>query len=210
MKKQTQIIKTDIDWTEIKNTCRTTVNKEYTENAPKDKFKEDLLISEHSPIRSMKIKWHWNAIKSWVATHFSRHHIGIEKWIGTQRSDRTNVNRDESPQGTEVMMSMEANPQSIINMGRVRLCYQASKETREYMEDLKYTIHEEVDEHIANVSVPNCVYRGGCSEFPNTNCGFWDNFVKRHPDVNMLDIRERYKAYNEDFYNRMEKRYKED
>lgn len=43
----------------------------------------------------MKITWIWSQLLSWVSVHFARHHIGWEKFISTQRTDRTNVNRKE-------------------------------------------------------------------------------------------------------------------
>lgn len=200
----TRIIKTDIDWTLVKNECRTTVNKDSTDNIPSDNFKRSLLISEHSPIRIMSIHFSWDSIKSWVATHFARHWLGWDKWIGTQRTDRTNVDRDKAPQDTLVRMHVKANPQALINVGRFRLCYQASPETREKMEDLKETIYNEVDSYISDVIVPNCIYRMGCPEF-NT-CGYLQGFINwihnRYPELNdndLFDIQLRYELYNEYF-----------
>ena len=84
---KTIINKIDCDWVNIKNKCRTTTSKEYTDNIPKSTFKTKLLVSEHSPIRLWVVDWTWKEIMSWVATHWSRH-----KWecfISTRRSDRT-------------------------------------------------------------------------------------------------------------------------
>lgn len=190
------IIKTvNADWTDIKNECRSTVNKQETSVEPTQQFITKLLISEHSPIRLVNIKWRWENIKSWISVHFARHHIGVEKWISTQRSDRTGIDRDKSPQDTPVNMDMVANAQALINMGRFRLCYQAHKETRAYMEDLKNEI-EKVQPELANVMIPNCVYRHGCSEF--TSCGLWNRFAEymRKNDIKSDDIAARYDAYD--------------
>ena len=194
---KTIINKIDNDWVDIKNKCRTTVNKEYTENNPKSTFKTKLLISEHSPIRLLIVNWSWKNIKSWVATHFSRH-----KWecfISTQRTDRTGVNRDESPQSELVIMDGSANAQNLIDTARKRLCFQASKETRKLMEDLKITL-KETEPELADVLVPNCIYRCGCPEFEQ--CGFFDNYFMKHKydTTNIFDITERYEIYNKDFY----------
>ena len=55
-------------------------------------------------------------------------------------------------------MDMEANAQGLINMARVRLCNQASKETREYYESLKTKLHyKDETKEISNVLVPNCI-----------------------------------------------------
>lgn len=193
--KKTEIIKIKGDWQEVVNDCRTTVGKEELGKDPSVKFKREILISEHSPIRSMSVKWMWQNIPSWVATHFSRH-----KWecfIKTQRTDRTGTNRNELRQDAPVIMSGEANSQHLIDMARKRLCYMASTETREYMEDLKVAISEEEPE-LASVLVPNCVYRCGCPE-PN-GCKWFDHMAAKHLNLASTDIQQRYDTYNEVFY----------
>ena len=83
------------NWKEVVDDCRSTVNKPALNKEPSESFKKAILIAEHSPIRDIRIRWKWDNIKSWVATHWSRH-----KWecfIQTQRSDRTGVQRDKLP-----------------------------------------------------------------------------------------------------------------
>jgi hypothetical protein len=194
---RTQINKIDNDWKDIKNKCRTTVNKVHTDNIPDSEFKTNLLISEHSPIRLLKINWLWQGIKYWVSTHYVRHHNGIEKWVSTQRTDRTGFDRDNIGQGALVNFEAEGNAQAVINMGKVRLCYQAALETREWFEDLKLTIKEKESE-LADVLVPNCIYRCGCPEFQE--CGYWKNFKERYAKDDLTNIRVRYSLYNKEFY----------
>lgn len=204
MKKETKILKNDIDWTAIKNECRTTVNKNGTENEPTEIFKRKLLISEHSPIRIGHILFAWDSIKSWVSVHFARHWLGWDKWVGTQRNDRTDtgIDRNKAPQDTEVMMHVNANPQALINVGRFRLCYGASPETREKMEDLKMTIREDADKYVSDVIVPNCVYRAGCPEFTMCEEKFWIKFLEycKEHNLPLNTIQQRYDAYNQMFY----------
>ena len=198
MAKKTQIQKVDCDWLDAKNECRNTVNKDATDTPATNEFKKNLLISEHSPIRLLSIKWRWEGILSWVSVHFARHWLGWDKWISTQRSDRTGVDRNKQPQDTPVNMDVRANAQALINVARFRLCFQASKETRSYMEDLKSEISK-IEPEIADVMVPNCVYRGGCPEF--TQCGFWEKFVEKAENKeDLLDIHKRYDLYNKHFY----------
>lgn len=184
------------DWTRVKNHCRTTVNKEFTDNEPRDEFKQKLLISEHSPIRLLEVDWTWEDIPSWVATHWSRHKF--EKFISTQRSDRTEsaTPRSELFQDAPVTFDGFANMQSLIDAWRKRMCFQASPETRKLAEQFKVALHDIYPE-MADVLVPNCVYRCGCPEF--TPCGWFDN-VKWPDNCNMMDIRHRYEAYNKWFY----------
>ena len=194
---KTEITKVDADWVNVKNECRNTVNKEATDNVPGSKFKKDLLISEHSPIRLIRIQWRWAKIKSWIATHFARHWLGWDKWIGTRRTDRTGVDRDELRQDELVPMDISANAQALINVSRFRLCRQAATETREYMAALKTQINT-VEPEVAYVMTPNCIYRCGCPEFHE--CGYWQAFKAKHPDIDLSDIRARYDAYNQDFF----------
>ena len=170
----TNIQKINSDWIDIKNECRNTVGKEATNNDVSNSFKIKLLISQHSPIRLLSVKWRWQGIKSWISVHFARHWLGWDKWISTQRDDRTGNNRDISPQCTPVNMDINANAEALINVARYRLCYQAHKETRGYMYDLKNEISKHEPE-LANVLVPNCIYRSGCPEFKT--CGLWDRFI---------------------------------
>lgn len=145
-------------------------------------------MAEHSPIRSLIYCFKISNLKSWVATHFVRHHVGVEKWVKTQRSDRTGVNRDEIPQGALVDMELEANAQALINMSRKRLCNQASSETREVMEKMKDAVSEK-DEFMARVMVKECVYRGFCPEM--NPCGYskTEKFNKELSEYRNLDDR---------------------
>ena len=212
------------DWALVKNHCRTTVNKEFTEKEPSEKFKKALLISEHSPIRSLEVDWTWEDIYSWVATHWSRHKF--EKYISTQRDDRVDGSvfgdfdpvwldidgvehhpyktRNDKPQGALVRFDGSANAQQLIDAFRKRLCYQASPETRDLAVDFKMTLRETMPE-LSNVLAPNCVYRCGCPEFKMCKQRYFSTFMdyvgKENPDLYyMLDIQHRYDLYNEQFY----------
>ena len=154
---------------QVANRCRTTVSKGELGKEPTKKFKRKILMAEHSPIRSLIYCFKITNLKSWVATHFVRHHIGVEKWVSTQRTDRTGVNRDELSQSEEVMMELEANAQALINMSRKRLCMQASPETRQVMQAMKEEVAKK-DQYMAGVMVKECVYRGFCPEM--WSCGY--------------------------------------
>ena len=156
-------------WEDVANRARTTVHKDELGKEPGDTFKRKILRAEHSPIRSLIFNFKITNVKSWVVTHLVRHHVGVEKWVRTQRTDRTGVNRDELPQGEEIEMELEANAQALINMSRKRLCSQASVETREVMEAMKKEV-EKKDPIMAEVMVKECVYRGYCPEM--WSCGY--------------------------------------
>lgn len=168
-------------WEEVVNRARTTVGKEELGKEPSDKFKRKILMAEHSPIRGLIYCFKITNIKSWVATHFVRHHVGVEKWVKTQRTDRTGISRDELPQGAEVEMEIEANAQALINISRKRLCNQASPETREVMQEIKKEVSKR-DEFLANVMVKECIYRGFCPEINSCNYDKTEKFKKELED----------------------------
>lgn len=187
------------DWNEILNDCRATVGKAPLSKEPSQKFKENILLAEHSVIRSMSFKWIWENIPHWVGVHWVRH-----KWecfVRTQRTDRAGVPREELSQVEPQNFIGEGNIQHLIDTLRKRLCFQAAKETREYAEDLKYAIFEEGQKEIANVLVPNCVYRCGCPEKTGAPCEFF-NKLKKDTNGQILtdDIQKRYEIYNKWFY----------
>ncbi len=213
-------------WKLVKNHCRTTVNKAFTEKEPNEAFKRKLLISEHSPIRLITIDWTWEDIYSWVSVHWSRHKF--EKFISTQRDDRVDRDildfdpvwvdengnehhpyktRNDAPQGTLVRFDGYANMQNLIDSFRKRLCFQASPETRQLAEDFKIALHETKPE-LADVLVSNCIYRCGCPEFEMCKQAYFKQFLaqsvrKQHEDgvmYSMLVIQDRYDVYNEWFY----------
>ena len=185
------------DWKNVKNHCRRTMNKEFTENEPSENFKKALLISEHSPIRLIEFDWSWKNIPYWVSTEWSRHKF--EKFISSQRNDRQdNYDRNSARQDAPVNMDCFANEQNLIDAFRKRLCHQATKEARELAEDFKSELSK-THKLEADVLVPHCVYRAGCSE-PKC-CGYWQKFLKWCDDNNKAidTIQKRYDAYNEYF-----------
>jgi thymidylate synthase ThyX len=182
-------------WKSAKNKCRTTVNKAPSDVDASQEFIEDLLISEHSPIRMVGVAWSWEGIPYWVSTEWSRHKF--EKFISTQRQDRTGIDRGKSPQETPVNFEGYANAQNLIDAWRKRLCTCATLDARGLAIEFKRELHK-VEPQLANMLVPNCVYRCGCPEFKP--CPFWQGFKEAYPDVDMTDIRARYKAYNSIFY----------
>lgn len=202
MKTITKILKIKGDWEEVVNDCRFTVNKSDLGKEPSDRFKKHILIAEHSPIRDISFKWEWLHIPHWVTVHWVRHKW--EKFVATQRSDRTGVDRHTLPQDVEQNMRGEANIQSLIDTMRKRLCLQASTETRICAESLKKEIKKEGEKYISDVLVPNCVYRGGCPEYEKDNlnrCKFYENLMKDFKG-DSTNIQERYDHYNNKFYER--------
>lgn len=193
-----------LDWRRVKNHCRTTDNKGFTDKDATAEFKRKLLISEHTPIRLLEVDWTWKGIQYWVSTEWSRHKF--EKFISTQRDDRLKdeVPRGKKPQEAPVNYDGYANAQNLIDAWRKRLCNMATPEARELAADFKVALCSEAPE-ISDVLVPNCVYRYGCPEFKT--CGWFEAF-EAWADAHCTnsgwrtDIQARYELYNKWFYER--------
>ena len=192
---KTKILEFNVNWNSIKRACMRTVGKEGGKKEPSSEWKRKLLICQHSPIRKGVVTWRWDNIPFFSMGHFVRHHVGCTPYVSTSRSDRTNIPREERKQTDSVSMEMNANIQSLINMAARRLCFQADKTTREYMEDLVNAISE-YDEDIAWSLVPQCVARGGCCE-PFGKCAYYDNFSKTLTEEEQTNITKRYDKYKE-------------
>lgn len=155
-------------WQAVKDAAMNTVGSE-SGKYPSSEWKRRILLAEHSPIRQMVFTVRLTGIPYWVSVHLTRHKIGVEHFVSTQRTDRTGIDRDDLPQGALVNHTMVINAQALINISRKRLCGQASRETREVW---RMVINEigKYEPEIANMCVPECVYRGFCPEMKS--CGY--------------------------------------
>ncbi len=185
------------DWKRVKNHCRTTDNKDFTDNEATETFKKKLLISEHTPIRLLEFDWSWRGIKYWLSQEWARHRF--EKFISTQRDDRLKdkISRDNKSQGALVDFDGYANMQNLIDAWRKRLCYQATDEARRLAEDFKAKLHE-THPLESNVLQKNCIYRCGCPEFKE--CGYWTAFKNKYKNEDLTNIQTRYDLANKEFY----------
>jgi len=171
-------IKTKGTWRDIANSAILFFHNEEGIKEPSSLWKKRMLLCEHSPTRQLLIKAKWYDLMYWVSVHLVRHKFGIEHWVRTQRTDRTEFNRNNLPQGSLVEHEIEVNAQSIINISRRRLCNSASKETREAWKEFLNSFKENQQE-LFNVCVPDCIYRGWCYEFKS--CGYHktDDYKKK-------------------------------
>lgn len=155
---------TEQDWQWAKICTLNTIGKSSTK-LPTSEWKKKLIASEHSPLREIWFGFKM-VIPYWVSVHFVRHHIGVNHYVQTQRSDRQDkYDRNKAPQDTLVSHIMSVNLQELVFMSHKRLCKQASKETREVMQELCRLAIEAVPE-LEGYLVPLCKYRNGkCTEF---------------------------------------------
>lgn len=161
-------------WERALRAARNTVWKKATHTEPSDKFKKELCMSEHSPLRLVEYYIHIPKIKYWMTPHFTRHKIGVEWFQSSLRDDRVptgHYDRDTSPQGNFVSLDCQMNAAELIFMARRRLCRMAHVETRAMMYKILDAV-KEVDPIVVDFCVPNCVYRGVCPEA--FSCGYTD------------------------------------
>ena len=159
------------DWRSVADAARTTVGKESGEGEPSSKWKKNILLCEHSPIRKLMFNWKWANLPSFVSVHFVRHKYGIEHWVSTQRSDRTGIDRTKKTQDAPVSHECLCNASELMFISRRRLCSQASQETREAWNAVISEVAK-TEPEVAECCVPECVYRGFCPEFKS--CGYCD------------------------------------
>lgn len=175
------------DWKRVVNAARRTWGKDPIDREPSDKFKRQILLAEHSPIRLLEYDFTIADIRQWVTVHICRHHVGCEKFVHSQRQDinaQVEVitkrlieilkeegllregwrERDYMYQGETNEMDMTCNAQSFMSISRKRLCYGCpSPETRQAWEVVIEALRE-VDPILAEKCAPDCIYRGFCPE----------------------------------------------
>ena len=120
-----------------------------------------LYRAEHSPIRC-DIYWiELIGVQSFVSVHFTRHKIGVDHYVLSNRDDRGGVNADRD---TPVNHGMIINAQALINMSRKRLCLKAHDATVMWWNAVRAAVRE-VNPTLAQFMVPECTYRGNvCHE----------------------------------------------
>lgn len=195
MEIKARITNFNVDWLAIKSACMTTISKQAGKE-PNQVWKRKLLVCQHSPIRRGIVSWKWDEIPYCISTHFARHHEGCEKFVGTSRSDRTEIkDRSQRTQMDCVPMEMDANIQALINISEKRLCTCADPLTTKYWEAVLDAIRE-YDEDIYWACVPSGIAHGGCTE-PFGDCRMCNKILEQMTPEDRLDITKRYDAYNE-------------
>ena len=164
-----EIINYSDQWQAVKDAAMNTIGIE-SGKYPTGKWKRKMLLAEHSPIRLIELTVRISDVPYWVVMHLVRHKIGIEHFVSTQRTDRTGENRNEKPQSALVDYTFRANAQALIAISRKRLCAQAAPETRRVWKAVIDAVRE-VEPEIAEICVPDCVYRGRCFELKC--CGYY-------------------------------------
>lgn len=146
---------TDEDWQRCKMLAMNTIGRTWRSKAVSDVWKRKILKAGHSPIRTLMFTIKME-VPYWVSVHFVRHKYGVEHYVTSQRNDRQdNYDRTQAPQGEMVTHIMDINAQELIQMARMRLCGQASEETRQAMYAICKAVLE-VNPEFRGLLVPKC------------------------------------------------------
>ena len=125
-------------------------------------------MSEHSPIRTQLFSIFCTDIPYSVLMQLRTHEkngalILVEPGrpdTGTERAKAQEGNYRDRPRKAFIL----CNAQHLIDWSRKRLCNKTEDKTRFFFNELKNII-KEIDPTLSDKMVPNCVYRGICTEF---------------------------------------------
>lgn len=159
---------TEKDWMEAKRRALETIGKSPVK-APGEDWKMRSLKARHSHIRRLPFSFLIEC-PYWVAMHITRHHVGVQPYVRSQRNDRqTAYDRAKAPQDAPVTMILDMNAEGLLNIANKRLCRQAALETRALVSLMCQEVLEACPE-FRHELVPTCIHQGGiCPEM--TSCG---------------------------------------
>lgn len=88
MKPIITIEKVEGGWIRALSLARRTRGKKKLDKEPSSKWKMQMLIAEHSPIRAVEYIISFEGIRQWVSVHLIRHWLGFIPFVHSQRQDR--------------------------------------------------------------------------------------------------------------------------
>lgn len=188
-------------WKQIKDDALFTVHKK-NGAYPNEEWKKNILLSEHSPIRTGRMIINIYNVPSFVITHFVRHNNGIEKFVASFRDDRYVYEDGFVPNRNTLQdFRIDINFQAFINISRKRYCNCASEETRYVWQRIMDKV-KEIEPELYWVCVPECIYRGGCPEMFPCKQKAYDGFLawckaKGAQPTDLFDMKKRYDLYCE-------------
>ena len=162
---------TEEDWLECKRRALVTIGKD-VKNPPDDIWKQKMLRSRHSPIRCLQFSFYIKDVPSWVSVHLCRH-VHAQPYVKSQRNDRqTDYDRTRAPQDSPVDMIWDMNAEEFLTICNKRLCYKASRETRDVVYEMTQLVAKTNPEFVPFM-VPMCFHMNMfCPEFEP--CGMYN------------------------------------
>jgi hypothetical protein len=136
---------------------------------------------EHSPIRTQIFCIEMHDIPTFASVHFRTHKIGMqhfdedEHFVKSNREDLPSHSGDGG-RWQPVSHMIICNAQSLISMSRKRLCQKAHSEVRKIMSQIRAQVSM-VDQELAKVMVPDCIYRNSCNEIKP--CGLFPGNISK-------------------------------
>lgn len=154
---------TPVDWRRCYFLATATEGK-FLDRVPEDSWKPRVLMSQHSPIRTLMFTIWLRDIPYYVACHIRTHHSGVEHYITTQRNDRQKVyDRRKAPQDAPVSHILDINAQELAYIAQKRLCGKADPVTRQVIQMMTDAVVRECPE-MKQFMVPFCKFWGKCIE----------------------------------------------
>lgn len=164
---------TEEDWKRCLLLARCTQGKFDAPKEPSFEWKQKILRSEHSPIRTLMWTIKMENIPYCNSVHFVRHKYGVEHYVQSQRK---NPERGSDRQDAPVTHIMDINAQELIFMARKRLCYKADALTREIMRKICNDVVN-IEPVMVTFFAPACGYdEKNCCEFQP--CGNYKGLEK--------------------------------
>jgi len=153
----------ETDWMAVKQRALVTAGLK-VKTPPDRAWKRAILDARHSPIRRLWFSFLMEDIPSWVSVHLVRH-VHAQPYVKSQRNDRqSDYDRNKAPQDAPVNMIWDTNAEELMVIANKRLCMQASKETRDVVQEICNQVIHRCPE-FDRLLVPMCDYRGGvCHE----------------------------------------------
>jgi thymidylate synthase ThyX len=161
-------VKKITDWDLVYEMALYTQGKKPTKLIPSEEWKRKTIKASHSILRCMQFMVYIEDVPNFVHNHLVRH-VTLQPFIRTMREDLTGVSSDEITRNTHNNGCYMMNAQTLMSVANQRLCYKASKETREVMEQIVKRVSE-IEPMLAQFLVPNCIKVGYCPEYKS--CGF--------------------------------------
>ena len=134
------------------------------------------LASEHSPIRELLFLVEFEGIPAYVAAHLKTHNRDIvHQTTESNRADYpTKFGKKVSEdRNTPVNHRMMLNAQSLIQISRSRICNEASVDTIKAWRLVREKVRE-INPDLANLMVPECVYRNGLCPHFKSKCRYFE------------------------------------
>lgn len=149
---------------------------------PNVSFFKKMIISEHSPLRSLLLQIDVYNIPYYVHVHFVRHHVGVQPFVRSQRPDSMNpvdYDRTKAPQDALVDMRLVLNAQALLNIMKKRLCQKADRATRNVANTIRVVMSNypsAIVRLLADACRPACEWQGNLCHEVFKPCGKYPTF----------------------------------